>query len=215
MSTSAEVRSLAQLHKLRERCALCRAQTLKEAEVLLAELHKLTRWLDEEAAAYWERERAVAERWMKECQEALMRCQAAVRADEKRACTDERKRLERAAQRRALCEAKVKAVGEARLLWQRQVVKLRGRLQSTADMAESELLTTIHRLGGIIGTLETYAQVRSPADSSVSPPPASISVPDSAPLVTPTVAPSPVAPSPVPSSPVAPARDGADDPSQF
>jgi hypothetical protein len=160
MSAGAEVRSLAQLQNLRERCALTRAQTLREAEVLLAELHKLTRWLDDEAARYWEEQRAAAERWMRECQEALMRCQATVRADEKRPCTDERKRLDRATQRRALCEAKMRAVREARLVWQRQVVKLRGRLQATADMAESQLLVTIHKLNDIIATLEAYAQIR-------------------------------------------------------
>ena len=159
MSAGAEVRSLAQLHNLRERCGLCRAQTLKEAEALQAEMHKLTRWLEDEAATYWEHQRTLAGRWMKECQEALMRCQATVRADEKRPCTDERKRLERATQRRALCEQKMKAVGEARLLWQRQVVKLRGRLQATADMAESDLLGTIHKLSDIIATLERYTQL--------------------------------------------------------
>jgi hypothetical protein len=177
MSASADVRSLAQLQNLRERCTVCRAQTLKEGEELLAELQKLTRWLDEEAAPYWERQRTLAVRWMQECQEALMRCQATVRADEKRPCTDERKRLERATQRRSLCDQKMKAVEAARLLWQRQVVKLRGRLQSTCDMAESDLLRTVHKLSDIIGTLEAYTQMRSvpasgPTSASASEPPA-------------------------------------------
>lgn len=165
MSASAEVRSLAQLQNLRQRCEFCRAQTLKEAEALQAQMQKLTRWLDEEAAVYWENQRTLSVRRMKECQEALMRCQATVRADEKRPCTDERRRLERATLRHGLCEQRMKAVEEARTLWQRQVIKLRGRLQATADMAESDLLGTIHKLSDIIATLEAYANITS------SPPP--------------------------------------------
>jgi hypothetical protein len=160
MSTNAEVRSLAQLQNLRERCGLTRAQTLKEAEILQSELHKLSRWLTDEAARYWDYERAQAERWLKECQAALTRCQATVRADEQRPCTDERKRLELAVQRRTLCEAKARAVREAQLVWQQQLAKLRGRLQATVDMAESDLAVTLQQLSTLIATLETYAQIR-------------------------------------------------------
>ncbi|MGN6137075.1 MAG: hypothetical protein ACTHOU_21540 [Aureliella sp.] len=160
MSTNAEVRSLAQLQNLRERCGLTRAQALKEAEILQSELHKLSRWLTDEAARYWDHERAQAERWLKECQAALTRCQATVRADEQRPCTDERKRLELAVQRRTLCEAKARAVREAQLVWQQQLAKLRGRLQATVDMAESDLAVTLQQLSTLIATLETYAQIR-------------------------------------------------------
>ena len=102
MSGRAEVRSLAQLQNLRERCANSRTQTLQQIESLRGELQKLTRWLDDEATVYWQREMTIAERRWNECREALMRCQATVRADEQRPCTDERKRLERATQRREL-----------------------------------------------------------------------------------------------------------------
>lgn len=127
----------------------------------MAELQRLTRWLDAEAAPYWEQQSVLAARQLKECQEALLRCQATVRTDEKRPCTDERKRLERAAARRALCEQRVKLLRDARSAWQKQVVKLRGRLQATADLAENQLLATIHKLDAIIATLVAYAQVPS------------------------------------------------------
>ena len=170
MSTGADVRSLAQLQHLRERCTLCRVQALKEAEALVAELQRLTRWLDAEAAPYWEQQGVLAARQLKECQEALLRCQATVRADEKRPCTDERKRLERAAARRALCEQRIRLLRDARNAWQKQVVKLRGRLQATADLAENQLLATIHKLDTIIATLAAYAQVQSsPAALSIDP----------------------------------------------
>jgi len=54
MNLGADVRSLDQLHSLRERCTLSRMQTLKEAEGLQAELAKLTQWLEDEVATYWQ-----------------------------------------------------------------------------------------------------------------------------------------------------------------
>lgn len=161
MSESAEVRSLAQLQCLRERVATCRAQTVKEAEATSSEIIKLTRWLDEEVSGYWRQQLTESERWLNECREALMRCQAAVRADEKRPCTDERKRVDKALARRNLCEAKLRASREAILEWQRQVVKLRGRLQSISDMADSDLMVTLNQLDKIIATLEAYTNLRS------------------------------------------------------
>lgn len=161
MSDSAEVRSLAQLQNLRERIAHCRAQTVKEAEATGSELIKLTRWLEDEAMRYWQQQFTESERWLSECREALMRCQATVRADEKRPCTDERKRVEKALARRNLCEAKLRATREAILQWQRQVVKVRGRLQSTSDMAEADLMVSLNHLDKIIATLEAYANLRS------------------------------------------------------
>ena len=98
-----------------------------------------------------------------------MRCQATVRADEQRPCTEERKRLERATQRRQLCDSKVRAAREARLVWQKQVIKLGGRLEKTVDLADSELLATVHKLDAIVSTLEAYAQIRS-SDKPASPP---------------------------------------------
>ena len=161
MGDSAEVRSLAQLQALRERTVICRAQTIKEAEATGAELAKLTRWLDDEASGYWRQQLAESERWLNECREALMRCQATVRADEKRPCTDERKRVDKALARRTLCEAKLRMAREALLEWQRQVVKLRGRLQNTADLADADMQVTINHLDQIIATLDAYTKLRS------------------------------------------------------
>lgn len=77
--------------------------------------------------------------------------------------------MERATQRRQLCESKVRAAREARLVWQKQVVKLGGRLEKTVDLADSELLATVHKLDAIISTLEAYAQIRS-SDRPATPP---------------------------------------------
>lgn len=158
MSDSAEVRSLAQLQNLQERVAFCRVQTLKETDTLQVEVQKLTRWIEEEAILYWQQQLVQAERLLNEARDALMRCEAVVRSDEKRPCTDERKRLEKTKARRALCDQKLRAAREARLVWQKQVVKLRGRSQSVADLADADLQTTALKLIDIITTLKAYSQ---------------------------------------------------------
>ncbi len=84
-----------------------------------------------------------------------------MRDDEKRPCTDERKRVDKALARRNLCEAKLRAAREAIILWQSQVVKLRGRLQNTSDMADADLMVALNQLDQIIATLETYTKLRS------------------------------------------------------
>lgn len=158
MSDSADVRSLAQLQKLQERVAYCRAQVLKETETLLVELQKLTRWIEEDSILYWQQQLVQAERLLSEARDALMRCEAVVRSDEKRPCTDERKRLEKTKARRALCDQKLRAARDARLVWQKQVIKLRGRLQSVADLADADLQNTALKLLEIITTLQTYSR---------------------------------------------------------
>lgn len=164
--SSADVRSLAQLENLRERLVLWRGHTAKELEFLLADLQKLRFWIEEEVDSYWRQQLTYSQRHWNECREALLRCEAAVRADEKRPCTDERKRLEKATQRRALCEQRLRLAKEAKLVWARQINKLRGRMQSVGDMADSDILVTISKLTSIIETLETYARVTSSPGAS-------------------------------------------------
>jgi len=159
MNLGADVRSLDQLQALRERCTLSRVQTLKEAEALQAELQKLTQWLEDEVANHWQQQNSLAERRWHECREALMRCEATVRASEKRPCTDERKRLELATARRQFCQQQLRVVREAQLLWQKQVVKIKGRLQHAVDQAEGDLLVTVHQLDEIVSTLAAYMRV--------------------------------------------------------
>ncbi len=154
----ADVRSLAQLNSLRERCTNFRVQTLQELETFQAEVQKLTRWIDEEVPAYWQQQLTLAERRWTECREVLMRCEACVRADEKRPCTEERKHLEKATARRTLCQEKLRAAREAALVWQRHVFKLRGRIQSAGDMADANMQVALVELSDLIQALETYAR---------------------------------------------------------
>jgi hypothetical protein len=174
MSGQADVRSLAQLETLRERLALWRTGVLKETEHLQLELRKLTVWLEEDVGDYWRKQAVVAQQGFSEATEVLLRCESVVRMDEKRPCTEERKRVAHAKQRKELCEQKLRLVREARVVWERQLNKLRGRLHVVNDMADSDVQVTLGKLSQIIETLQAYARVSSSDAGSLADPAAAI-----------------------------------------
>lgn len=167
MSTSANVRSLERLEGFLEHCQKTRAQLLKELENLQLEMQRLTAWLENDAARYWAGELQSAQRNWVECEQALLRCRSAVRASEQRPCTEQRKRLEHATERRTLCEHQVRFVGEALLMWQRETTKTAAKIYRCRDMAESELSVAIHLLREQLGRLEEYSKMRSGAVGAI------------------------------------------------
>ncbi len=110
---------------------------------------------------YWRQQLTESERWLNECREALMRCQATVRADEKRPCTDERKRVEKAQARRNLCDEKTasrarcdRPVAAASRETARPTSKHSGYGRCRPD-------GDVNHLDKIIATLEAYTNLRS------------------------------------------------------
>ena len=163
MSSSANVRSLERLEGFLDHCQLTRAKLLKELENLQLELQRLTSWLENDAARYWEGELRQAQRDWVECEQALLRCRSAVRASEQRPCTEQRKRLEQATERRTLCEQQVRFVREATLMWQREKTKIDAKIFRCRDLADSDLTVAINKLKEQLGRLEEYSNLRSGA----------------------------------------------------
>jgi hypothetical protein len=163
MSSSANVRSLERLEGFLDHCQLTRAKLLKELENLQLELHRLTSWLENDAARYWAGELQRAQRDWVECEQALLRCRSAVRASEQRPCTEQRKRLEQATERRTLCEQQVRFIREATLMWQREKTKIDAKIFRCRDLADSDLTVAINKLKEQLGRLEEYSTLRSGA----------------------------------------------------
>ena len=149
-----------------DHCQLTRAKLLKELENLQLELQRLTSWLENDAARYWEGELRQAQRDWVECEQALLRCRSAVRASEQRPCTEQRKRLEQATERRTLCEQQVRFVREATLMWQREKTKIDAKIFRCRDLADSDLTVAINKLKEQLGRLEEYSNLRSGAVAS-------------------------------------------------
>ena len=98
MADQADVRSLDRLEEFRQQAEAFRTGLLKEIESLTLELRRLTQWLEQDVLGYWGDESSKAERRWAECRDNLSRCQSYVRIDEKRPCTEEKKRLRLAEQ---------------------------------------------------------------------------------------------------------------------
>ncbi len=166
MADHADVRSLERLEAFHERCIHFRVQLLKEVENLQTELRRLTQWIDGEATNYWQEQLTGAGRRLVECQDALVRCMSYVREDERRPCSEEKKRVRRAQQRRTLCEQQLKTMRAASGAWEREITKANTKLQRCRDLSESDLLVAINHLAGQIERLREYASLKSPALSS-------------------------------------------------
>ncbi len=164
---SADVRSIDAIQDYLQQFQTSRAETLKEVENIQTELQRMTSWLEQDVDHYWKIELRNAERYQVECQEALLRCQSAVRADEQRPCTEQQKRLHRAKERRMFCERQVRLVAEAKLAWQRACAKLASKIFRVRDLAEADMAVAIVHLRNRLQTLEDYTQLRTTALNAV------------------------------------------------
>lgn len=162
MSSTADVRSMAQMQVLREKCERTRVNLLRELENLQLEMRKIASWIEDGAQAYWQDELKTANRVWREAKESLARCESYVRESEKRPCTEQRKHLAKATERQSLCERQVRLAREANLVWHREATKLQAKLQRVMDLAESELPVAVNRLEGLLIALEAYANVHVP-----------------------------------------------------
>ncbi len=160
---SADVRSIQAIQDYLQQFQTSRAETLKEVENIQAELQRMTAWLEQDVDHYWKMELKNAERYQVESQEALLRCQSAVRSDEQRSCTEQQKRLHRAKERRMFCERQVRLVSEAKLAWQRACAKLASKIFRVRDLAEADMAVAIVHLRNRLQTLEDYTQLRTTA----------------------------------------------------
>jgi hypothetical protein len=168
MADKADVRSLEQLELFLEQISRFRQQLLAEIENLELELRRLSNWLGEEARGYWAEESVKAQRHLAECRDALTRCMSYVRAEERRPCTEEKKRFRKAQLRREMCEQKLRTVQAATSFWEAERNKTQSKLQRCRDLAESSMLVAMDTLRGQIERLRTYSSLRSTAfvDSS-------------------------------------------------
>ncbi len=164
--SSADVRSLERLEGFLQQSQMTRSNLLKEIDNLQTEIRRLTLWIENDAEKYWREELQKSQRHWVECEQALLRCRSAVRANEQRPCTEQRKRLENATERRGLCERQVRLTSELQMVWNRELTKANAKMQRCRDMAEAEMLVAIHHLREQLGRLDEYTRMRSGAVAS-------------------------------------------------
>lgn len=161
MADSADVRSLEQLEVFQANAERFRDRLLKEIENCQLELRRLRDWVENEATSYWAEQLKISQRHLVECQDALVRCMSYVREDERQPCTEQKKRLRKAKERRSLCEEKLRTARAAAAAWERESNKNITKLQRCRDLAESDMTAAIHHLKGQIERLEQYSKLKS------------------------------------------------------
>lgn len=158
--SSAKVLSLESLQQFYLDLQKFRTNLLREVENLELELRRLTNWVDVEASSYWQSENQLVRRRMSEFLQQLSRCMSYVREEERKPCTEEKKRVARAKERAELCDNKLRITKAASTQWEARANKVKTKLQRCRDMAESELLVALTRLQTHIERLESYSQLR-------------------------------------------------------
>lgn len=170
MADQADVRSLDRLEQFHQQAETFRSGLLKEIENLQLELRRLSQWLEQDVIGYWSEEVTKAQRRFVECRDNLSRCQSYVRVDEKRPCTEEKKRLRLAEQRLELCQKQLRLSQAALTVWQTERSKQQAHIARCQDLAESDMRVACEHLRGQIERLLHYTQLRaSPSPSSSSP----------------------------------------------
>lgn len=164
--SSANVLSIEALEQFHVELQQYRAGLLKEFESLDLELRRLSQWIQVESVQYWDHENQQIRRRLSEYLQQLSRCMSYVREDEKRPCTEEKKRVAKAKERATVCETKIKIVKQAGIRWQARTAKVNTKLQRCRDMAESELLVALNKLRTNIERLEAYSELVSPISKS-------------------------------------------------
>ena len=157
----ADVRSVEQLDHFLEHTKRYRTQLLKELENLEVEIRRLSNWIQREAPNYWNEELRRARHAYTEAQEALSRCMSYVREDERRPCTEQKKRVRVTKDRRDLCEERLRTARGAAGAWEREIHKNQGKFQRVRDMADADLLVAVGQLTQQLETLVEYAGLRS------------------------------------------------------
>lgn len=161
MADRAQVLSVTQLENFQQQLASCRAQLHAEIEALQLELRRLSTWLDTDVLGYWSEEFAKADRRYKECRDVLSRCMSYVREDERRPCTEEKKRVQLAEQRLELCQTKLKITRAAIQFWETERHKQQSKISRCRELAEADLQVAVHMLRDQVERLQRYADVRS------------------------------------------------------
>jgi hypothetical protein len=162
----ARVTDVEALSRFQEQIGETRTALAAQVEAALQQMHRVTRWVEEEAPGYWTQQLLAAERRWTEAREALARCESRSRASDTPACSSERKTLHLWTERRKLCQAKLSLARQTAIEWQRLMPELDRKIRSLDELVQSGLPQAHHRLGKILLPLLSYLSASSPSKIS-------------------------------------------------
>ena len=162
MSSAAHITSTDAIRDFRTALQEYEADVRDAIAQLLLELRRSLDWVEHDRARYWPAEVRAASDAVIQAQNELARCESAIRAEDRRACYEQRMALEKAKQRQRLTEQKVRAVRRLRVSVQQEADAMHGRLLRLADFLDTEFPRALAALGRMSAALEKYTERTAP-----------------------------------------------------
>jgi hypothetical protein len=168
MPRAADVKSVRAVRAFKKDLIDFQNQLHQTLELLHSEVRRGIEWLQIDRARYWPAQIRRASDAVSEARINLERCQLAIRADERRSCTDEKKALDRAQRRLAYAEQKVRTTKHWLRVVNHEADEFQSRLARLEHMVEHDLPRGIAQLERLARALDRYVGSRSastqPAD---------------------------------------------------
>jgi len=167
MSGSAHITSTDAIREFRVALQQYEADVRDAIEQLLLELRRSLDWVEHDRARYWPAEARASADAVLRAQQELARCEAAIRAEDRRSCYEQRMAVEKAKQRLRLCEQKVRAVRRWRVSVQQEADSMHGRLLKLTDFLDTEFPRALAALGRMSAALDKYTERAAPRAGSL------------------------------------------------
>lgn len=158
MAGEAHIESIEVLRQLATALTKLREMTAREAEAIQIELRRLDFWLEESLPGYWDDQLRLAHRRVVEARQSLSDCESKVREDEQRSCSEHRKRWERASERLAFCERKLRLLKQVRNDWKQELERVRPRIAALSELAETGLPLCQAKLQNHLEIMQRYTE---------------------------------------------------------
>jgi hypothetical protein len=159
VANEAHIESIESLKQLALTLGKMREMTAREVEAIQIELRRLEFWLEEALPGYWEEQMRLANRRCVEARQVLSDCESKVRDDEQRSCSEHRKRWERAAERLAFCERKLRLLKQCRNDWKQELDRVRPRIAALNELAETGLPLCQNKLQNHLEIMQKYTEL--------------------------------------------------------
>jgi hypothetical protein len=167
MGGSAHITSTDAIREFRAALQQYEADVRDAIEQLLLELRRSLDWVEHDRTRYWTAEARASGDAVVRAQQDLARCEAAVRAEDRRSCYEQRMAVEKAKQRLRLCEQKVRAVRRWRVSVQKEADTMHGRLLKLTDFLDTEFPRALAALGRMSAALDKYTERGAPRAGSL------------------------------------------------
>jgi hypothetical protein len=133
------------------------------------ELRRVIDWIEHDRASYWPRAMRNASDALLEAKNNLARAEAALRAEDKRACYEEKAAVEKAKLRLRTAEHKARAVRKWRIVIKHEVDEFLGQMAKLNNHLDTEFPRALASLERMAAALDKYTDATAPRDSDAAP----------------------------------------------